>query len=344
MRTVLALLLLAQAVAAQTAPRLTRVATLGCEACGGAAEFSTIADVAVTTNGVVFVADRQAPFIRVFTPDGRHLRSFGRSGGGPGEYMSIGMLLPDPGGALSIVDFRSYRVTRVDSAGTYISGVQLGAFPFDATMRGGDVFVLAGRFTPGSHYVIAARDTTRVAFGPFVDFPTREAPREVRSMAMAPDGALAIADGGDEYRIRVYLPDRTYRDVTRDVARKERTPAEIAEIEQRVRSQMGRVLAEARGAGASATPRPAPVSNLKPHMGPMALRYDGLGRLWVSTMRGTDTTTVFDVFNADRSFAGEVVVPAAVTSFRLGGEYLVTAGNDADGIPRVMLWRVEVTR
>jgi sugar lactone lactonase YvrE len=80
--------------------------------------------------------------------------------------------------------------------------------------------------------------------------------------------------------------------------------------------------------------------SLKPHFVIDALRFDDTGRLWVLTMRGGVQRAVFDIFSPAGEFLGSVTVPAHVTTYALGGTWLATGGEDADGIPRITLWRV----
>jgi sugar lactone lactonase YvrE len=70
--------------------------------------FGRIDGMAVAEDGSIYVLDAQASAIRVYAPDGAHVRSFGRSGEGPGElkqpagmaFLSDGRLLVrDPGNA-----------------------------------------------------------------------------------------------------------------------------------------------------------------------------------------------------------------------------------------------------
>lgn len=67
-----------------------------------------VTSVAVDDRGRIFVVDRQVPALRVYDAEGRYLRTWGREGGGPGEYarpsavaaLSDGrVLLRDPGNA-----------------------------------------------------------------------------------------------------------------------------------------------------------------------------------------------------------------------------------------------------
>jgi len=54
----------------------------------GADEYllGSIVGLAVDREGNMFVFDRQVPALREYAPDGSFVRTFGRSGGGPGEY------------------------------------------------------------------------------------------------------------------------------------------------------------------------------------------------------------------------------------------------------------------
>jgi len=55
------------------------------------------AALAVTSDGVIYVLDRQVPVVRTYGPDGRYVGDVGREGGGPGEYRrpEAMNLLPD---------------------------------------------------------------------------------------------------------------------------------------------------------------------------------------------------------------------------------------------------------
>ncbi|MBK8002988.1 MAG: hypothetical protein IPK12_03350 [Gemmatimonadetes bacterium] len=47
-------------------------------------EYSAISAVRRLPSGEMVVADARSPVIRIFSPDGRRLRTIGREGGGPG--------------------------------------------------------------------------------------------------------------------------------------------------------------------------------------------------------------------------------------------------------------------
>ena len=321
----------------QGAPTVRPVSTIGCADCGGAAQFAEIADIAVTPSGQVWVADKDDPRIRVFSSSGRVVRSFGRRGEGPGEYVGIEKIFPAADGSVAVVDMRLFRLTRVDSLGTVLSSLAIRNFPLDAASAPGSstVFLLFSRFQPGTSTVTrveAGTDSLVPLLGPLDDFPSREAPAEIHSLAVAPDGSVAVGDGGAEYRIRIFKGGRS-RDITRAIPRKMRTPAELAEAQALVLSGGRKARAEG-GEPSRDIPRE------KPHFGWLSLRFDPAGRLWVNTGRGDESRTVLDVFAASGSYLGEVVIPGKISSFALGGNYLVTAGEHPDGFPQVSLWTV----
>ena len=319
------------------APTVRPLTTIGCADCTGPTQFTEIADVAVTPSGQVWVADKDDPRIRVFSSAGRAVRSFGRRGEGPGEYQGIEKLFPAADGTVAVVDMRLFRLTRLDSLGRVRSTTSIRNFPLDAANAPGSaaIYLLFSRFQPGTSSVMRVApetDSLVPLLGPLEDFPSREAPAEIHSLAVAPDGSVAVGDGEAEYRIRVFRSGR-WRDITRDIPRKVRTPAELTEMQSQLMAGGRRARAEG-GQPSTELPRE------KPHFGWLALRYDPTGHLWVRTGRGDESRTVFDVFATSGSYLGEVTVPGKTSSFSLGGNYLVTAQEDRNGYPQVTLWSV----
>ena len=66
--------------------------------------FDYIADVTVSGNGDIYVADRNLNEIRKFSKEGKYLLTFGRRGQGPGEFQSIKTLAIDTRGDLIAFD------------------------------------------------------------------------------------------------------------------------------------------------------------------------------------------------------------------------------------------------
>jgi hypothetical protein len=71
-------------------------------------------------DGTIVVADDAAPALRFFDRDGRHLRSVGRRGSGPGEFEQIGGLWRFAGDSLAVWDLRQSRLSIFSPAGELV--------------------------------------------------------------------------------------------------------------------------------------------------------------------------------------------------------------------------------
>jgi hypothetical protein len=111
---------------------------IGAEGGEAAEEFGRIGLLEVGAGGRIWVLENQALELRVFGESGQHIRTIGRSGGGPGEFRRPVALLWDPRGDLWVADVGNRRYTRYDTAGQLIeSRVQDSqAMVFGATPAG----------------------------------------------------------------------------------------------------------------------------------------------------------------------------------------------------------------
>jgi len=73
--------------------------------------FGDVVDAVRLADGRIFVADRQAQQVRVFDPRGRHLRTLGRTGDGPGEFRRLSDLSSLPGDSVAAWDRQHGRLT-----------------------------------------------------------------------------------------------------------------------------------------------------------------------------------------------------------------------------------------
>jgi len=65
--------------------------------------FNSPADLAVDAAGNIYIADSRNTRIQVFGPEGRYLRTIGRKGQGPGEFMSTRSIDFDGEGRLHVL-------------------------------------------------------------------------------------------------------------------------------------------------------------------------------------------------------------------------------------------------
>lgn len=114
----------------------------------GAEVFAAISGIEVDPDGRIYVLDRQANELRIFGPEGSHIRSVGRSGAGPGEYANANGLTWVSPDTLLIVDQRGNRYTLLTRDGSYVRSVprQLGFFGW----------VFSGGYQDGRIYEISS--------------------------------------------------------------------------------------------------------------------------------------------------------------------------------------------
>jgi hypothetical protein len=82
--------------------------------------FGEVVDAVTDPLGRVWVLDRQAKELRVFDAAGRHLRTVGREGAGPGEFRNPIGLSWDAGARLWVVDTSNQRYEVFDTAGRHV--------------------------------------------------------------------------------------------------------------------------------------------------------------------------------------------------------------------------------
>lgn len=84
--------------------------------------FGRITDIAVADDGTIFILDGQAKTVRSFSSTGEFLRSYGREGGGPGEFLMANTVQVDS--VLVVSDAQAARQTAFS-----IDGKVLGTSP-----------------------------------------------------------------------------------------------------------------------------------------------------------------------------------------------------------------------
>ena len=87
----------------------------------GVDAFGSVQGFAVFPSGVMAIFDGSVPALRLFSPEGKHLRTLGRDGAGPGEYrnQTLGLAV-DRDGVLLMYDPRNARLNRWKEDGTVL--------------------------------------------------------------------------------------------------------------------------------------------------------------------------------------------------------------------------------
>lgn len=76
--------------------------------------FGEIEDLLIDEHGTLFILDSQLANVKVFSAEGRYLRTIGREGDGPGEVRAPGSLAFMPDGSLGLVSKLDWGITRID--------------------------------------------------------------------------------------------------------------------------------------------------------------------------------------------------------------------------------------
>ena len=306
--------------------------------------FGEIQSVTADGNGLVYVADRLPPSVRVYRPDGEFLAWIGRAGEGPGEFSW-------PVDLLAIDDrlfVRGQRVTvfRKSEGSEYPDSVlttwSVPGFPNSDSWRarfhdgiyyyphysfprdGPDQYfylqVGLGGFTTDTVHVpalanIAARRSA-------VYWVSARSGRMIGGLNMAPFAARAawdltgratvIAGNGSEYAFEEYGPDgqllRTIEgpvSAQRPVSRSERADS-VAALELRIDSLP---VPLDRIEGVAPEIRAGNIPETLPHF--ISVHVGSSDRIWVERwgLEGAGESRHFDVLEYDGSYAGTVVVP-----------------------------------
>jgi hypothetical protein len=291
------------------------------------------------------VFDGQAVVLRHFDAEGRFLRQVGRRGQGPGEYEDavLGMAVRRDG-RLQIRDARNGRVTLYEPDGAYAASwpVASSLFTSDAmfldTADHTYLKVLQGRPQEGESWRIGLLHLDES--GAIVDtVPDPEVAdsqptdggyfNPAKQWTFAADGSIVVGVS-DRYRFEVRRPDGTVLRVER-VA--EPVPV-LADEHAAFEAQRAWLIEQ----GLMAT-LPGPTARVKPFF--RRLYTDTSGRIWVWIHRPAERLDdvepaeegrpppipfteprVFDVFEGDGTYLGQVHVPRRVNVLHFGADTL----------------------
>ncbi len=331
----------------------------------GKVTFGYAAGAMRLADGALLVADRTESAIRLVDARGKLVRTIGRSGDGPGEFRSIISASGCGIDSMLVWDLRGNRGSMVGAGG----GVRQFTLPAADTAQPPFRFSCAPPHTmaylsmprpargnaaskdptiiavTAALYRIDADGTIQqrlgdIAAGEMIALTSPSggrgsAPRPLgRSAAMtvvgssvvigAPDSAIATIIGSDGKRRDIRLPI-TPRAPTR-AEYEAAVTATASLIPGPIRTQMAEQLA--------ASPMPARIPAIA------ALFADPDGLLWVQSSPAGAKAIDFLVARLDGTIVARVQIPAALTVFEVGRDYILGSYTDAEDETHVAVYRL----
>lgn len=316
---------------------------------------TTPAALDVDAYGRLYVLEAMSGEVRVFGPDGGHVRSMGRQGAGPGELAQpMGMALA-PDGALWVMDPGNARFTVFDTAGALRTTVRrdngFAAFPwpgrFDRQGRLWDVAPGAG--APGAAPALLRLDPAsgraeRLALPAFIPAQFVSRRGGVANTAPVPFSPALVwtldAEGRvwsgvtEHYRLHLHHPaGDTLRIVERAGPRVQVTAAEREALPVQLKwftDQGGHV-------DLSRVPSHKPAF--------ISVTTDDRGWLWVRpSLPESERTTQLDVFSPDGIYQGRLALPVLLPEnmpLVIRGDRIYAVVLSENDVPQVVRFRIE---
>jgi 6-bladed beta-propeller len=324
--------------------------------------FGDVWDVTLDALGRIYVLDRQPKEVRVFARTGEHVRTLGREGQGPGEFMNPIGLAWGPDGNLWVVDTRNARYSVFDTAGNYLDSYPRKIGSWGYGWGGG--FDKAGHLYEPSYISDPATGEPRpvyishtvgegIAANDTFELPYYDAAGSSHRIEMQGGGYAFVGvpfapqltwrfDGSDGIWFGVNDAYRLYHrtligDTTRMVER-QYDPVPVSDADREaVRERFTRYGEQATNAIIARMP------DVKPAFESFVL--DERGYLWITPTPPTEQDTSFrgfDVFDPEGRYLGAVEVDVdAYPRPRIIGGHLVGVARDEFDTPYVVLYRIE---
>lgn len=317
-------------------------------------------------DGRIVVANAGSREIRFYDARGRHLRSAGREGGGPGEFKGMSWLGRLAGDTLGVWDHASSRLSLFSPAGDFLRAAPVrvpdamfalveGAFG-DGTL----LMTSAGtaNFREGTH---TGRDTV-----PYLRYTTAGALRDTVGRFAYDQTFSMTGDEGGGFAMRLPVPfgprthvetrgDRVYvgdseharvavLDTAGTLRRLIRWPAEARkvtpeEIEEYKRSSLEQVDASFRQMQERVLAK-VPFPETKPAY--QGLAVDAEGNLWLKGFAAPgEETAAWTVLDAEGRLLGTVRLPARLGVSEIGRDYILGILRDDLDVEHVVMYRLE---
>jgi hypothetical protein len=337
----------------------------------GHEEFNNIRGVVLLGDGGVVVADGGTGELRIFGADGTWLRTWGRQGGGPGEFEGLVFVEGLPGDTLVAFDFRHRRLSYFSPDSGLVREVSLepgqGSFPIVAGLLANGqllvqaVFAVQQGIANGSQHdsaLVATYDGSGHLVTTLGRFPNSErmikitgsashptsveiaiVPFSTQLVTAARDSLAIIANTGD-YRLGLYRPNGT---LAQEIRRTWIPEPVTDEVISRYLEAMSRRYPPGQEAARDAYVqflKESPYPSSLPALGGVLVSRDG--SLWVEAYRpqGDERPERFSVFDQSGRWVGDVRMPARFTTQTVHPDRVAGVWRDPDDIEHARVYRL----
>jgi hypothetical protein len=329
-------------------------------------QFSTVRDAVFLEDGSILAANAQhPPEIRVFGPDGAHLRSMGGAGSGPGEFTTI-WWVQQAGDTVVVYDVAAHRLTAFGRDGELIATIPVRLPPSDdrsvmpyvpwSRLSDGSLLIIPNRFVP-EDAVGSGRASMplirSLVDGSVVDtvglFPGVEFQRASRghaqpilfglSWSFRAHGDQIFVGAGD--RLQVDVHDLHGRHLRSMRAALDRRPVTEAAVDALLESRLAAARSEADRQRLRVEARETAMAQLMPAHGTRILVGPD-GHVWVEAYHAPgDSGRAWHVFDPDGPYLGQVQVPAKLRLTDIRGDAVLGVWTDDLGVASVRAYPLD---
>ncbi len=324
--------------------------------------FSSIRGMGRLSDGSVVAVDRKTAEVRIFDEAGRHLRSMGTRGEGPGEFLSPFILWITPGDTLWVGDYRPWRYNVFTAQGQFVRRVSLkpawlnpsragGVLDNGYTVNARSESVRHGNFAVPDTFVVEIHDPSGELVGSLARIPngTTGIFREAPNFRLSPlfqsfaevdaRGSTIVLAHGSKPEIRVLDDEFNLRTIIRwfEPAREVTSAYVRAWREDYVERRTRGTSPELRQSDYASISRDRPVAEVFPAMSSVVIGRDG--RIWVRLYDRPREDRGWLSFGADGEFICHLAqLPGSVWEF--GADYVLLLHDSELGVETVRMHRL----
>ena len=334
----------------------------------GAPEYqlNRVTDARRQSSGQIVVTNSASNEIRLYDASGRHLRTVGGRGGGPGEFQTLLYTKLLPGDSLIAFDLMPQRVSIFSPGGDFVRSFQLesgadGAFPFaSGVLRDGSVIAYIPQSTgkqvdglqrPSQLFLHYSRDgkmldTVAVQPGPERFVQTQPGKNGTMSMSQIPpmfshnpvqavNNDRVVFGENESYELAMYAPDGVVkRLVRRKVAPRPVTDADFASL---LDTRLAGYSDAARRREMESTYRSLPRPDIMPFYD--TVLFDDRANLWVREFQPAATTPLpWTVFDPEGRMLGTVTLPDGLRTMQIGDDFVLGVWMDDLDVQHVRMY------